>query len=255
MKFPFLASFILLIVFLNLRMRRVSRKEEEKEASFWERELQSNNVRKKSLENLDYIHIPYDLLPFGSAGDNNILQKSEETLTSLKDEKIVNLTGISNTDLKLTYGAPNLPILSEYDQNFTTLCKAILDLGIEYKNAGYTDEAVATLNVGIRVGTDLSLNYTTLAEIYAERGLYVEIQRLINCAGNIRSLTRNSTISKLQNILDEHTSSVIKLSDDDPSDRQESSSQSSSSGDPGSILPADILDILENVPDTESSQK
>ena len=109
--------------------------------------------------------------------------------------------------------------------------------------------------MGINIGTDLSLNYTTLAEIYAEKGLYVEIQRLINCAGNIRSLTRNSTISKLQDILDAHTSAVIRLSDDDPSEGEAASSQKPSPDDPGSILPADILDILESVPYTNSDQK
>ena len=91
MKFPFLASFILLCIVMNLLMRRTSRKTEEREASFWEKELESNNVRKKSLENLEYIHIPFDLLPFGTAGDDPSLQSAEDELTALKDEKIVKI--------------------------------------------------------------------------------------------------------------------------------------------------------------------
>ncbi len=252
---PLFTTIVIVAGFIFVFMKMTLKGPEDGLRNFNERERAANNTLKKPLDDLDFINVPVDSIPAPDPAINENCAALIGQIRLLSEKKIVNLTGISNTDLKLTYGAPNLPILSEYDQNFTTLCKAILDLGIEYKNAGYTDEAVATLNVGVRVGTDLSLNYTTLAEIYAERGLYVEIQRLINCAGNIRSLTRNSTISKLQNILDEHTSSVIKLSDDDPSDRQESSSQSSSSGDPGSILPADILDILENVPYTESSQK
>ena len=80
--------------------------------------------------------------------------------------------------------------------------------------------------------------------MYAEKGLYVEIQRLINCADNIRSLTKKSTIGKLQDILDRNTSAVIKLGDDE-----------ATSDDPDSILPADILDILETVPYISSDQK
>ena len=86
--------------------------------------------------------------------------------------------------------------------------------------------------------------------MYAEKGLYVEIQRLINRADSIRSLTKNSTISKLQNILDEHTSSVIRLSDSESPSGETSEEVSS----PDNILPADILDILETVPYTQSDQ-
>jgi hypothetical protein len=103
MKFPFLATFILFIVLFNIRIRLVSRKEEQKEEKFWDRELRSNSVRKKSLDTLEYVHLPYDLLPFGTAGDDENLKEIENELTALKDLKIVNLTGITNTDLKLEY--------------------------------------------------------------------------------------------------------------------------------------------------------
>ena len=46
-------------------------------------------------------------------------------LNSLKDEQIVNFTGISNTDLKLSFGAANLPTLSRFDQNYTLLARAL----------------------------------------------------------------------------------------------------------------------------------
>ncbi len=202
MKFPFLASFILLIVFLNLRMRRVSRKEEEKEAGFWERELQSNNVRKKSLENLDYIHIPYDLLPFESAGENEILKKSEETLLSLKDEKIVNLTGISNTDLKLEYGTANITALSQYDQNYTTLVCTLQDWGQELYNQGRYEDARDVLEFAAKTRSDITATYRVLLDLYRtklglnEDEIKKKIDGLIPIAKSLNSLSR-LTILKL----------------------------------------------------------
>ena len=217
--------------------------------SFRERERRADNTLKQPLDDLPFISVPVDSIPSPDPAVNEKCAALIGEIKLLAEKKIVNLTGITNTDLKLTYGAANLPILTEYDQNFTSLCKDIYDLGCEYKNAGFTDEAIATLNAGISVGTDLSGNYTTLAEMYAEKGLYVEIQRLINCADNIRSLTKRSTITKLQNILDENTSAVIRLSDDASSG---SDPEAPAPGD--SILPADILDILETVPYTDSDQ-
>ncbi len=243
---PLFTTIVVVAGFIFVFMKITTSKPDTGIRSFLEKENKANNTLKQPLDNLDFIKVPLDMIPAPEPAVNEKCAALLGEIKLLSEKKIVNLTGITNTDLKLTYGAANLPILTEYDQNFTSLCKMLYDLGCEYKNAQKTDEAIATFNAGISVGTDISGNYTDLAEIYAEKGLYVEIQRLINCAGNIRSLTKNSTISKLQNILDAHTSTVINLSADGgtPSDPD----------DPGNILPADILDILETVPYTSNDQ-
>ncbi len=241
---PLFTTIVLVAGFIFVFMKMTSSKPDNGIKSFLEKERRANSTLKQPLDNLDFIKVPLESIP---APEPEVNEKCATLLGEIKllsEKKIVNLTGISNTDLKLTYGAANLPILTEYDQNFTLLCKKLYDLGCEYNNANLTDEAIATLNVAIDLGTDISGNYTALAEIYAEKGLYVEIQRLINHADSIRSLTKNSTINKLQNILDSHTSAVINLSsgpDDEPV-----------GGD--SILPADILDILETVPYNDPDQ-
>ncbi|MFR4338210.1 MAG: hypothetical protein ACLT33_09390 [Lachnospira pectinoschiza] len=56
------------------------------------------------------------------------MMRSYNTITGLKDKKILNLP-ISNTELKLSYGAANLTEFTEYDDNFTTLIKAPASLG------------------------------------------------------------------------------------------------------------------------------
>ena len=243
---PLFTTIVLVAGFIFVFMKITRERPDNSIRSFLEKERTANNTLKQPLDDLPFIRVPLESIPAPENAVNEKCAALLEQIKMLSEKKIVNLTGITNTDLKLTYGAANLPILTEYDQNFTSLCKAIYDLGCEYKNADMPDEAVATFNAGISVGTDLSGNYTTLAEMYAEKGLYVEIQRLINCADNIRSLTKNLTISKLQDILDSHTSAVINLSDGrTPSDPD----------DPGNILPADILDILETVPYTSNDQK
>ncbi len=243
---PLFTTIVAVAAFIFIFMKITSEKSEDGVKTFHERERRADSTLKQPLDDLDFIHFPLEDIPAPEPAVNEKCAAIIEELKDLSGRKIVNLTGITNTDLKLTYGAPNLPILTEYDQNYTTLCRDLYELGNEYMNTGHEDEAIATFNVAVNIGTDISATYTTLAEMYAERGLYVEIQRLINCAGNIRSLTRNSTINKLQKILDDHTSAVIKLSGDE---------EPSSGSDPGNILPADILDILETVPYKSSDQK
>ncbi len=202
MKFPFLASFILLIIFFNLRSRSVSRKVEEREQDFWARESESNNVRKKSLDTLEYIHIPFDLLPFGTAGDNPILQKAEDDLTALKDEKIVNLTGISNTDLKLEYGTANITPLTQYDQNYTALVCSLQSWGQELYNQGRFEDAAKVLEFSVKTRSDITATYRLLIDMYKTKLGYNEeeitkkLDGLVPIAKGLNSLSR-STILKL----------------------------------------------------------
>jgi hypothetical protein len=202
MKFPFLATFILFIVLFNIRIRLVSRKEEQKEEKFWDRELRSNSVRKKSLDTLEYVHLPYDLLPFGTAGEDENLQAIEDELTALKDLKIVNLTGITNTDLKLEYGTANITALTEYDQNYTTLVIALQKWGDALYTLGRFEDATSVLEFAVKTRTDITATYRLLIDMYKTKlGLNEqEIQRkldgLVPIANSLNSLSR-STILKL----------------------------------------------------------
>ncbi|SFP96414.1 hypothetical protein SAMN04487928_11378 [Butyrivibrio proteoclasticus] len=203
MKLPFLASFIILAVFFNISMRRVSRKIEKKEADFWEKEREANNVRRKSLENLEYIHIPYHLLPFDSAGDNEALQKAEDDLKALQFEKIVNFTGISNTDLKLEYGTANITALTQYDQNYTTLVRALQNWGELLYNMGRFEDSANVLEFAVKTRTDISGTYRLLVDMYKtklglnEEEIQKKIDGLIPIAKSLNSLSKNQILNML----------------------------------------------------------
>ena len=155
-----------------------------------EEERQANSTRKKSLDELEYITIPFESLPFGSNDGNELLINDEEALLALKDKKVVNFTGISNTDLKLTYGAPNLPILSEYDQNYTNLVKSLDSWGNHLLENGLKTEARKVLEFAVECRTDLKSTYLPLADIYVETFEFDKIDKLIETADGINSLMK-----------------------------------------------------------------
>lgn len=202
MKFPILASTIIVGFFFNISMRRVSRKEEAREASFWEKERKSNNVRKKSLENLDYICIPVNVLPFGTSNRDKELENSEQEVLALKDEKIVNLTGISNTDLKLEYGTANITPLSIYDQNYTSLVRGLQRWGKALYDAGRYEDSAKVLEFAVKTRTDITATYRLLIDLYktklslSESEIEKKLNSLIPIANNLNSLSR-LTILKL----------------------------------------------------------
>ena len=146
MKYPIFASFIVFCLWLLYEIRKHKKMESQAADSFWEKEAAANSTRRKSLDDLAYIHIPIDELPMDLLSDDPRIRELHETLRSLAESgPIVNLTGISNTDLKLRYGAPNINLLTLYDQKYTTLARTLQDLGAALYEKEYYDQACTVL--------------------------------------------------------------------------------------------------------------
>lgn len=241
---PLFTTIVLVAGFIWVYMKMSSRNPDKNIEDFLEKERLSNSVRKQPLDNLDYINVNIDDFVIPEDAMNERVNDLYDSIKLLSESKIVNFTGVTNTELKLTYGVANLNTLTEYDQNFTTLCRSIYDLAIELNNQGFKSEAEAILSKGIEYGTDISGNYLMLADLYIERGSAASILNLIKSADNIRSLTKESTIEKLKEKLSSNNG--VLVNDDDGSVSYQN---------PGNILPEDILDILETVPYKSDDQK
>lgn len=195
-------------------MRRVSRKAENKEENFWERERESNNVRKKSLDTLEYIHIPVDLLPFGTSDGDAILEDCENSLMALKDEKIVNFTGIPNTDLKLEYGTANITLLTEYDQNYTTLVVTLQKWGQQLYDLGRFEDATKVLEFSLKTRSDISGTYRLLVDLYktklglTESEIQHKLEAMLPIAKELNSLSKNQILNMINSALEPSTSAV-----------------------------------------------
>lgn len=180
---------------MNKSNNSLSKEKEE----FLERERAANSVRKMPLTDLDYINVDLSSLPSIETDDEYILERLN-TLNRLAsdDVKIVNLSSYTNTDLKLKYGVANLTLLTEYDQNFTTLCRCLYELSKRLYDLKDIETAKAYLEYGIKCKTDLKLHYTLLADIYEENLQYKEIVSLISHAKSINSALKTSLINDLE---------------------------------------------------------
>ena len=203
MKFPFFASFIVFCLWLGFDLHRLRNKETKSEQSFWEKESAANRTRRKSLDGLDYIQIPFEALPMDILADDPVIAECHETLHILSESPIVNFTGISNTDLKLMYGAPNIDILSRYDQSYTSLVRTLQKMAETLYEKGYPEEACQVLEFSVKTHTDISASYKLLGTIYREKGQTDKISALIPVAKSL-----NTSLSKhIVNILEELQSS------------------------------------------------
>lgn len=231
MKTLFLSSLISFCLLIFLLNKRHSKMEKSMKDAFWKREEEANHTRRKSLDNLPYITIPLEELPLAchitddtadvrntndtadvrntgdtadvrnigdAAANEAISEECKEILHSLSTQKIVNLTGYTNTDLKLSYGTANITCLTEYDQNYTLLVSTLQKWAEALYRGGAKKECRQVLEYAVSIGTDVSHTYFLLADLYDEEGESDLKCSLIEKASGLSSLSSKVIVRTLQ---------------------------------------------------------
>lgn len=166
------------VIWLQYEIRKNSKHSKNKSEKFWQKERDANLIRKADISTLDYISIPYDALPMDDHDDATV-NSYRDTILNLSHKKILNLTGLTNTELKMKYGTSNINELSEYDNNYTVLVSMLQKWGERLYSLGYLKEAKDVLEVALQFYTDVKKSYLLLSKIYIELGTTDKIDSLI----------------------------------------------------------------------------
>lgn len=233
-----LITFLFFIIIKIARNRSVKKVQKEDE-SFWERERKANETRKVNIDNLPYIVLHEGQLPLHKELPDSRAQNYINDIESLYEKEILNCTGMSNTDLKLKYGAANITRLSECDQNFTVLVRSLArlaeryldfskeqeeseDLSVLFEGTAFADtdadisektvlssvsndilikDAQKLLEYSIIIGSDVKLAYELLSSIYIKNGEEDAIKRLILSASMLNSLNKEPILRYLGTVI------------------------------------------------------
>lgn len=199
--------FLLALVFtawLAFERIKSSKQDEERVRAFWQRENDANNTRRKNLDTLTYIKVPnwitLDALSSALPTDDAELNRCSDIFKSLSSQRILNLTGMTSTDIKMEYGPANLNKLDEYDQNFTLFAQTIYAYGERLHTLGFDHEAMRVLRFGIDSLSDISGNYKLLASLYIKYGQQEKISEIRDSATKLNSLLKKSIIKYLDEL-------------------------------------------------------
>ena len=198
MNFPLLASLIVFLLVLGRALRKNTKNMEQEQQAFWQKERAANSVRKKPLDDLDYLTIPLEQLPTKAHLEDSVVQECVDNLSTLSQCKIVNFTGISNTDLKLTYGTANITVLTEYDQSYTLLVTTLQKWADRLYDLGDIASAGDILEYAVSIHSDVTKTYLMLADIYNQQGSVHRISELIAAAEKLTTPSGRIIIRKLQ---------------------------------------------------------
>ena len=188
--------FISFIVYLACKRTKQTQNQQNANQSFLERERLANNTRKKDISGLNYLPFTTDRLPDSVSSDEK-LNIIESELKELSNQKIINLSQYSNTDLKLMYGPANLPALSEYDNNYHRLAALFLDYASRQLELCDTSAAIAALEYAAELRIQSSRIYLLLAELYLKQGTPEKINTIRDTVSSMEEPFRRLVLPKL----------------------------------------------------------
>ncbi len=196
--FPILLSVIMFILVLQYAIRKARHKNDNADKKFWAREAEANNVRRKSLDDVEYVAVEIDKLPTDVLPDDPVISDCIREIKELSEEKILNLTGLTNTDLKIKYGVANLTYLSECDNRYTLLIQTLQKWTEHLWEKGLREPAVQIMEYEVSIGSDAPSVYRRLAAYYSKRGQNYRIEELISKVEAMNLMTTKSLISDLK---------------------------------------------------------
>lgn len=198
MNFLIFASTLVFGFIIAIAVSRSNKTAAAQQQKYWQKEMAANNTRRKPLDDLDYIKLPMEIFPMDLLPDVPKVNDYRQIILSLSECPIVNFTGISNTDLKLRYGAPNIELLTSYDQNYTLLVRTVQQWAQALYDAGHMAEACQLLEFAVSTGTDVSGTYRLLCEIYHKQGTPDKIAGLLPIAESLNSAMKKPIVRILQ---------------------------------------------------------
>lgn len=198
MNFLIFASTLVFGFIIAIAVSKSNKTAAVQQQKYWQREMAANNTRRKPLDDLDYIKLPMEIFPMDLLPDVPKVNDYRQIILSLSECPIVNFTGISNTDLKLRYGAPNIEFLTSYDQNYTLLVRTVQQWAQALYDAGYMAEACQLLEFAVSTETDVSGTYRLLCEIYHKQGTPDKIAGLLPIAESLNSAMKKPIVRILE---------------------------------------------------------
>jgi len=195
--------FILFLIFLFIfhhNLKKTEKLTAIKRKEFWENEEKSMFSRKSQIEDTNYIvpdisGVKHNNKEYFAELGHPELFKYQELIFSLSKEPMLNLSNMSNSEIRLKYGIANFSHIEACENNYNRLIKAIYLLGKGYFDLENYSEAISVLEAGIKINSDISDHILLLAELYAKKKDSFNFNELKIYSENLESLTK----SKLSN--------------------------------------------------------
>lgn len=183
------------VIVLTMRFSYLRKKETDDMESFFERERKANLSPRRDISNLSYITIPLEKFPSDYIDDEE--KKQAERLKALSEKPLLNLSGITNTELKERYGVANLTKLEAIGDDYDSAMLIISSLASKRLENNDIKGALSYLEFAAGTRTDVSSVYTMLGKCYSDLGETEKIRDIINIVKHLDFSLKDKVIENL----------------------------------------------------------
>ena len=160
-----LTSILLFCVILNYAIRKSNIRDRDDSLRSSGKNRHKTDTPEKKLSDIHFISFPENLLTEITTENSKIIDNLT-TLRRLAKAQVINMGGMSNDEIRETYGDQNFEHLSMADQRYMNLCRVLQTLSEECFKSGLPDEAEKFLKFAIDTDTDFLPVWQTLGEYY-----------------------------------------------------------------------------------------
>lgn len=195
--------FLIFIFIFQHNLKKSERTVNKNRRIFWEREEKSLFARKTSITSEELIHAHPEALPrfpleYFKELESENLYKLQERCFKLTTEPMMNLSDMLNSDVRIKYGAANLGLIENYENNYNQYIRILYRLAKGYYELNKKVEAIQVLEEGINMKTDISTHILLLGKLYLELDEKEKFEVLYDKTLDMKTLTKSKTIQGLE---------------------------------------------------------
>ena len=164
-----LTSILLFCVILNYAIRKSNIRDRDDSLQSSGKNRHKTSTPKKPISDIHFISFPANLLTEITTENPKIIDNLT-TLRRLAKAQVINLEGMTNDEIRDTYGDSNFETLSMADQRYMTLCRVLQTLSEECFKNELPGEAEKFLKFAVDTNTDFLPIWQSLGEYYLDSG-------------------------------------------------------------------------------------
>lgn len=192
--FQLVPVFVLLIFFaivIQAAIRSTKQASYKRTQEFLRQEEESNNVRKKDIDEALFFVPDLSALPIKKyspqeAEKFSVLISRQEKVVAAAQKKMIKFKEEkTNHDVKLQFGTVNLETIANYEENYSQYMYALINWAESLIEAGNLTDAQSVLSASIDQGSEISKSFTLLADIYFQNNDKAKMEDLYETVNTI----------------------------------------------------------------------
>lgn len=185
-------------IVLNIASSVTRTKDKKKIEDFIAEQNDITIVPRTKLDEINFVKCDISRIKFQTVAEDT--KEQIDNLLNLSHSKLANFKGVTNQQLKKTYGNNNFDEVLSYQNNYDELLKSLVYTAELLSRDGDDRSAISLLQTSISLGNDVTKNYTLLADLYDKNKMRKEMFSLIDSVKENKEISQGKIMAHISSL-------------------------------------------------------